>query len=90
MVDKARDVAILGGVDDVIAVDTEEVAAADALLFVPLLPQVRHRLPNLPESQATTCVSSLYMHISLSLDTCFSIQMQLLYTLDHVENSPSV
>lgn len=44
VVDESRQVATLGGVDDGVVVHSEQVAAADALLRVALLPIVRHHL----------------------------------------------
>lgn len=44
MVDEPRQVAALGGVDDGVVVDAEQVTAADALLGIALLPHVGHHL----------------------------------------------
>lgn len=44
VVDESRQVATLGGVYDGVVVHSEQVAAADALLRVPLLPIVCHHL----------------------------------------------
>ena len=44
MVDEPRQVAALGGVDDGVVVYPEQVAAANALLHVALLPHVGHHL----------------------------------------------
>lgn len=44
VVDEARQVPALGGVDDGVVVHPEQVAAADALLSVPLLSMVSHHL----------------------------------------------
>lgn len=44
VVDESGKVAALGGVDDGVMVDTEHVAAADALFFVALLPHVSNHL----------------------------------------------
>ena len=44
MVDEARQVAALGGVDDGVVVDAEQVTAANALLRVALLTHVGHHL----------------------------------------------
>ena len=46
MVDEARQVTVARGVDDVVVVDTEEVAAAHASRLVAALPLVRHGLPH--------------------------------------------
>ena len=46
MVDEARQVAVARGVDDVVVVDAEEVAAAHTGRFVAALPLVRHGLPH--------------------------------------------
>ena len=45
MVDEPREVAALGGVDDVVLVDPEEVGRSDALLLVSLLPDVGDERP---------------------------------------------
>lgn len=51
VVDEARQVAALGGVNDGVMVDAEEVAAANALLCVTLLPHVGHHLGGRGDSE---------------------------------------
>ena len=46
MVDKPRQVAALGGVDDVVPVDPEQVGASDALSLIRHLPLIGHGLPH--------------------------------------------
>ena len=46
MVDKPRQVAALGGVDDVVPVDPEQIGASDALSLIGHLPLIGHRLPH--------------------------------------------
>ena len=46
MVDEARQISSLGGVNDRISIDPEEVAAPDAKLLVPSLPLVGGALPD--------------------------------------------
>lgn len=44
VVDEASQVPALGGVYDCVMVDSEQVAAADALLSIPFLPVISHHL----------------------------------------------
>ena len=57
VVDEPREVAALGGVDDVVLVYAEEVGRSDALLLVPLFPDVGDEWPEKQQGQAISLVS---------------------------------